>query len=103
MKEMSSDMREEIAEYNEKALVFDGHANAIIGMAVQHGKRPLVLYDPVKIVDNLVLEGMTHDEAIEFYEFNIAGAFMGSNTPMILIRLETMGVTNDADVDEGNP
>jgi hypothetical protein len=45
---------------------------------------------------------MSHDEAVEFFEYNIACAYMGANTPMMLIRLETLGVSNDSDVEEGN-
>lgn len=102
MTDMSDIMREEVAEHNPNALLFDGHANAIIGMAVQHGKPPVMLYDGLKIIDNLVLMGMSYDEAVEFYEFNIACAYLGENTPMLLIRLETMGASDDADVEKGD-
>lgn len=102
MTDISDEMRQEISEHNPNALVFDGHANAIIGMAVQHGSRPVILYDGLKIVDNLMLMGMTYDEAVEFFEFNMACAYHGEDTPMILIRLETMGDSNDADVEESD-
>jgi hypothetical protein len=102
MKDLPEDMHEEILEHNSNALVLSGHTNAIIGLASQYGRPPLVLYDPVKVIDNLVLEGMSHDEAVEFFEYNIACAYRGANTPMMLIRLETLGVSNDSDVEEGN-
>lgn len=74
---------EEWAEESEVPLLFmDGHDNAIIGLGRQFNKF-CVLYSRKNIISNLC-RYMTEDEAFEYYEFNIAGAYVGEYTPMIL-------------------
>jgi hypothetical protein len=43
-------------------------------------------YDYEKVIAALELQGMTNDEALEWYDFNIAGAYVGDLTPMVLTR-----------------
>ncbi len=91
--------REEIAEINEEALLIDGFDSAIIGMAERINLGPVVAYDEEKIIDILAsqmelddTEGMTEDEiesekyimAIEYFEYNIKGAWLGENTPVFV-------------------
>ena len=91
----------EITGHNEDAKIIDGHDNAIVGMVIQKGGNTLLLYDPLKIVDNLMVnDGMTYDDAVEFYEYNIADAYVGENTPAFLIRLENLGDTNASKLEE---
>lgn len=101
---MHKELLEEIAEHNPKAAVFDGHDNAILGMVKQHGKFCLILYDPLKIIDNLMVnEGMTHEDAVEYFHYNIEGAYGGKNTPAMLVRLDNMRPTHEPDVEEDKP
>jgi hypothetical protein len=64
-------------------LKIDGHDNAIIGPAFPLGKEPILVYDGEQIKENLVKAGMSEDEAMDFIEFNIEGAYMGPMTPVI--------------------
>lgn len=58
---------------------------AIVGLSVKFNEYS-VLYDSVKCIECLMLlDSMTHDEAIEYFEFNIAGSYVGSNTPTFLV------------------
>jgi hypothetical protein len=103
MSDMTEEMADEIAAHNQDAKILDGHANAIIGMVQQNGSDPVVLYDPLKIIHNLVVEGsMTQEEAEEFYNFNIAGAYVGKNTPMMIIRLDSLGAYRESNVEKGD-
>lgn len=77
---------EEIKRHNPEALLIEGHDNAIVGM-VNMGGRYVVLYDPVKVVDNLMDEGASYDDAYEFFSYNIESAYVGKNTPAFLVRL----------------
>lgn len=43
------------------------------------------MYDREIIIDNLVADGMTYEEAEEFYSVNTSGAWMGENTPCFLV------------------
>lgn len=77
--------REEIAEINPEALLCDGFDNAIIGMAERINLGPVVAYSVEKILQTMIdRDGMTYEDALEFYEFNILGSWMGENTPIFI-------------------
>ena len=68
-------------------LKIDGHDNAILGPAMVwlDGSRTQVLvYDAEQIRANLMKDGMSFEEAREFIEFNIEGAYMGDGTPVLV-------------------
>jgi hypothetical protein len=78
---------EEIAEYNPEALVCDGFDEAIIGMAERINLGPVVAYDVEKMLEIMVeRDGMTYEEAQEFFDFNIIGAWMGEFTPIFITK-----------------
>ena len=65
----------------------DGHDDAIVGVADREGVT-VVVYDARLIVDMLrTRDGMDRDEAQEFFEFNIARAWIGEQTPIFLRRI----------------
>jgi hypothetical protein len=69
-------------------LVADGFDEAIIGIGRQFNKN-LVIYDEDKCIEILMeRDGMTDEEAIEFFEFNVVGAYVGEYTP-IYVRVGT--------------
>ena len=51
---------------------------AIIGQSDSDNR---IVYSTNKIID-ILSEDMTRQEAIEFYEYNILGAYMGEMTPI---------------------
>jgi len=69
-------------------LKIDGYDEAIIGPAHiwrDHEVVGVLVYDAEKIRDTLVKrDGMTPEEAREFIEFNIEGAYMGKHTPVLV-------------------
>jgi hypothetical protein len=78
---------EEIAEYNPEALVCDGFDEAILGMAERINLGPVVAYDVEKMLEIMVeRDGMTYEEAQEFFDFNIIGAWMGEFTPIFITK-----------------
>jgi hypothetical protein len=66
-------------------VIADGFDDAIIGVDDNNLK---IVYDIDEVINILIREGMSVDEAIEYYEYNIAGAYVGENTPSF-IRLIT--------------
>lgn len=63
-------------------LIADGFDKAIMGIVERSGMNPVVLYNKNKCIDIMVKrDGMTEEEAIEFYYYNIVGAHMGDYTP----------------------
>jgi light-regulated signal transduction histidine kinase (bacteriophytochrome) len=79
-----SDMNVQDDESN-GLLIMDGYDDCIVGIAEQFN-RVFVVYDRTKVINKLVEQGMTLEEAEEFHEFNQAGAWMGEGTPAFLIR-----------------
>jgi hypothetical protein len=46
-----------------------------------------VAYDTNKVIALFVKEGMTEDEAVEYFEFNVLGAYVGPNTPVYINKI----------------
>jgi len=79
--------RQELDEYCDaheiEMLVADGHDNAILGV-VRRFDQTFVLYNKATVIKNLLDNGMTEEQAFEYFEFNISGAWMGDHTPAYL-------------------
>lgn len=74
-------IKEAVSNANEKALLANGFEDALIGY-VEIFHRAIALYDKEKCLKILQeRDGMTEDEASEFFEFNIQGAYVGEETP----------------------
>jgi len=60
----------------------DGFNDAIMGIVQRCGQDDVVLYDTDKVIGGLMNgDGMSYEEAVEYFEFNILGAWMGEGTP----------------------
>jgi hypothetical protein len=94
------DIQKWIGEHNGDVLTLDGHDNAILGLSCVRGHNPIVIYDPKIIVANLVAQGMTEDEAEEFYYFNIECLYVGLGTPAMLIRVPDEEELDGTDLEE---
>jgi hypothetical protein len=69
---------------DEQVQLADGFEDAFIGIARQFGK-PIAVYDREKCIDILVnRDGMSPEEAEEYFQFNVEGAWVGENTPAFL-------------------
>jgi hypothetical protein len=65
---------------DEEFLVADGFDNAVIGIDV---KTMRVIYSVNKCIEILVNDhDMTDKMAYEYFEFNVAGAYVGEKTPI---------------------
>jgi len=61
----------------------DGFDECVIGFDVAKFR---LVYDAGKIIEQMVNDGMDEDDAYEFFEYNISGAYVGEQTP-IYVRL----------------
>lgn len=76
---------EEVAEYNEEALICDGFDDALIGVAERINLGPVAAYDVNKIINILITrDGMNEEEALEYFNYNIIGSWMGDYTPVFI-------------------
>ena len=73
-----------ITQHNDEAIFADGFDDALIGVGVVFN-RSLATYDMRKCIDILMKrDGMTEEEAVECFEFNVTGAYVGENTPVFV-------------------
>jgi len=79
-------IRDYVSECNEKAIVFDGLDDAIIGAANQHGNNTVVAYSESKILECLLKNNPSWDYegAQEWYDYNIACLGVTDGTPVII-------------------
>ena len=75
------ELKETIEGINPEAMFADGFDHALMG----YSSDAKAIYSADQIVETLVeRDGMTPDEAIEFFDFNIAGAYVGEYTPIYM-------------------
>lgn len=90
-------LRNALAEIDEDILLADGFDDAFVGYAERCTQGPVAVYDREKCIEILmtgtgagliVKGGMTWEEAEEFFEFNVIGAWVGDRTPLFLTKVE---------------
>ena len=85
----STDIRSIISEQYDSLVFFDGLDSAIVGVAEVYTQGPVVCYDRQLCLEALMDSGaMTWDEALEYFDFNVACAFVGPQTPAFLDRYQ---------------
>lgn len=64
-----------------EALTADGFEDALIGIVERPGMT-VALYDRDQCIDILMSrDGMSHEEAEEYFDFNVRSAWFGDKTP----------------------
>lgn len=63
----------------EECLTADGFDDAVIG--ISFGVCPVAVYSVQKII-HILMEDMSHEDAVEYFEYNIAGSYLGEKTPI---------------------
>jgi hypothetical protein len=80
-------------------LKIDGFDEAVIGPALlwgAEGRRVEVLvYDAEKIRSSLMRAGMSHEDAREYIEYNIEGAYVGEYTPVLVWPEDFVGASDE--------
>jgi len=67
-------------------LLADGLDEAFIGIGWQFSV-PLAVYDRDKCIEILESQGMTPEEAQEYFYFNTQGAYVGEQTPIFIEKI----------------
>lgn len=86
-----SDKVLELAAMDANAITADGFDDALIGWSDSWTGRKRVtraVYAVEKILAILVEQGMSMEEALEHFEFNIAGAYVGEHTPVFVHKFD---------------
>lgn len=82
-------VRDRLSECSDgEALLADGFEAALLGTAegwFGNSHRIVALYDLLRCVEVLIGAGMDEDEATEWLEYNVTGAYMGPTTPVFTV------------------
>jgi len=73
----------ELFEENPDAIILEDYDSAFIGIARRCGQLPVAAYSYRKIIERLCRD-MSYDDAVDFFEFNIGGAWFGDNSPVFV-------------------
>jgi hypothetical protein len=77
---------------DDSLLLTDGFDEAFIGIAKRCGQPTLAVYSWEKMLDVLVdRDGMEHDDAAEYIDYNVIGSWVGERTPIVLIEISEIG------------
>tara|TARA_R100000656_G_scaffold72290_2_gene53972 strand:- start:1088 stop:1450 length:363 start_codon:yes stop_codon:yes gene_type:complete len=71
-----------------ETMKMDGYDDCIVGIVEGFGSIRILCYDKEKVLERLMGDGMEYNEAQEYYEFNMLGAFMGEGTPCFIDKTE---------------
>ena len=100
-----NNIRDQIAEYNSEAVLFDDLDEAIIGIGQQHGSSTVAIYDREKCIGIFRKQFLENDRkqfgrdlsdkelsniessATEWFEYNVECAYVGENTPIFMENL----------------
>lgn len=69
---------------DKELLKMDGYNDCIMGKVSGAGMPDKICYNYEKVIRKNMDMGMTHEEAVEYFEYNQAGAYVGEHTPCFL-------------------
>ena len=72
-----------LAEEYPDLMRMDGFDDAILGVVERIGLQT-VCYDLNKVIEILMKQGMNEQDAWDWYQFNMLGAWVGEATPVFL-------------------
>jgi len=82
------DILDQFGDDAETMLFADGFDDALVGVGSAFGGDLCAIYDADAIVESLMKQGMDYAEALEHFDFNIAGAYVGEQTPIFMHKIE---------------
>lgn len=72
----------------EGLVLADGLEAAFLGLMMRFNVLdPIACYDYDLVIQSFIEDGMTEEEAIEHFEYNVIGAWVGERTPCYLRRM----------------
>lgn len=83
---MQKERLDELIEmYGDEMLTMDGFDDCIVGIVERCSEPTIFCYSTEKVIKKLMKDdGITREEAEEFFAYNQLGAWMGETTPCFL-------------------
>lgn len=69
---------------DDDVVIFHGYDAAVIGLANQFNSGPILVYDQDKVIEILMEEGLSEEDALDHFYFNVAGSYVGERTPIFV-------------------
>jgi hypothetical protein len=88
----ASAIRDRLAEANPDMLFAEGFDEALIGVVQGAGQLPVALYDTGLCIMILTEQGMDEQDALDHFEYNVVGSYVGDNTPMFATLMAEEGL-----------
>jgi len=80
-------VRDALSDENPEALYADDFDSAIIGIGRRCGKDSIVAYDVEKCIKIIMKKSdCSYEDAVDYFEFNVSGAWHGENTPIFIYK-----------------
>ena len=73
-------------EINPDAVYPTDFEDAIVGYTERCGQPPLILLDREKCIE-ILMKDMDRDEAVEYFEYNVLGSWVGESTPIFMTKI----------------
>lgn len=81
----SNESPEILSNYNNEMLFLDDYQdNHIFGVAFAKDSKIVAVYNDNDCINRLIDSGMSEEEAIEYFEYNTRGSYVGENTPIFI-------------------
>ena len=77
-------MEDEMNEGLIGMLQMDGYDDCVLGTVTRFGMPSVLCYDLHKVIAKMVADGMDDEEAHEYFNYNMLGAWVGDGTPAFI-------------------
>ena len=73
-----------LSEINPEAIIFDEFKEALVGYTENKNFSSVAVYDSEKCISLLIEKGHSLNEAVEHFDYNVLGSYLGSNSPIFV-------------------
>jgi hypothetical protein len=70
---------------DDEVIIYHGLDHAVVGMAERFNSGPFLVYDYEQVIRGLMADGLDYEDALEHFQFNIIGGWVGDRTPAFLV------------------
>ena len=83
---MNSHFKDTLSEIDENILLADGFDDAFVGVVERCGQPTISCYDRDRCIE-ILMKDMSYEDAVEHFDFNVSGAYVGEYTPCFITTL----------------
>ena len=73
-----------IDSLDQETIVFPDLEQALVGVVSRFGQDDIACYDYHQVIEIYMQQGMSYEEAVEYFDFNTIGSWLGETTPCFI-------------------